>query len=193
MRNSSGSQRLAARVSRIAKDVYAEAHEHATELCAPYANVINIDYAKAAHTGSRQRLDQRSVHRSALRHDQADPAYNPSLRQLLHVGFKVAAKMGSRYLEALEANQVVIAKNVTANLFERHIRPRLPRPVSDRPRKATATVDDRNFDGRQRRRKDRPSAASSLNRAGLIFADADDFHPAANKAKMAAGQPLNDT
>jgi gluconokinase len=29
-------------------------------------------------------------------------------------------------------------------------------------------------------------------RAGAVFADADDYHPAANKAKMAAGQPLND-
>ena len=30
----------------------------------------------------------------ALRHDQSNPAYNQSFRQLLHVGFKVAAKMG---------------------------------------------------------------------------------------------------
>jgi carbohydrate kinase (thermoresistant glucokinase family) len=29
-------------------------------------------------------------------------------------------------------------------------------------------------------------------RAGTVFADADDYHPAANKAKMAAGNPLND-
>ncbi len=29
-------------------------------------------------------------------------------------------------------------------------------------------------------------------RTGAIFADADDYHPAANKAKMAAGHPLND-
>lgn len=29
-------------------------------------------------------------------------------------------------------------------------------------------------------------------RLGVTFADGDDFHPAANKAKMAAGQPLND-
>jgi gluconokinase len=29
-------------------------------------------------------------------------------------------------------------------------------------------------------------------REGTIFADADDYHPAANKAKMAAGNPLND-
>jgi gluconokinase len=30
-------------------------------------------------------------------------------------------------------------------------------------------------------------------RTGAIFADADDYHPAANKAKMAAGHPLDDT
>ena len=29
-------------------------------------------------------------------------------------------------------------------------------------------------------------------RWGTVFADADDYHPAANKAKMAAGNPLND-
>jgi gluconokinase len=29
------------------------------------------------------------------------------------------------------------------------------------------------------------------SRAGAVFADADDFHPAANKEKMAAGHPLN--
>jgi gluconokinase len=29
-------------------------------------------------------------------------------------------------------------------------------------------------------------------RTGAIFADADDYHPAANKQKMAAGHPLND-
>jgi gluconokinase len=28
--------------------------------------------------------------------------------------------------------------------------------------------------------------------AGVVFADADDYHPAANKEKMAAGHPLND-
>ncbi len=29
-------------------------------------------------------------------------------------------------------------------------------------------------------------------RTGAVFADADDYHPEANKKKMAAGQPLND-
>ena len=59
----------------------------------------------------------------ALRHDQSNPAYNPNFRQLLHVGFKVAAKLGDRYLQALEANEEVVARNVTTNLFDRHIKP----------------------------------------------------------------------
>jgi gluconokinase len=29
-------------------------------------------------------------------------------------------------------------------------------------------------------------------RTGMVFADADDYHPLANKEKMASGQPLND-
>jgi hypothetical protein len=60
---------------------------------------------------------------SALRHEQSNSAYNPSLRQLLHVGFKVAAKLGDRYLKALEANEAVVARNVTENLYDRHLRP----------------------------------------------------------------------
>jgi hypothetical protein len=31
--------------------------------------------------------------------------------------------MGDRYLSALEANEDVVARNVTENLYERHIRP----------------------------------------------------------------------
>jgi hypothetical protein len=35
----------------------------------------------------------------------------------------VAAKMGPRYLSLLEANEEVIAKNVTENLYDRHMGP----------------------------------------------------------------------
>lgn len=106
----------------LAKEVYAEALAHREELCAPYATVIDIDPAKlpSAETVCGWSSAQ---YTSALRHVETDPAYNPSLRQLLHVGFKVAAKMGPRYLSLLEANEAVIAKNVTENLFDRHIAP----------------------------------------------------------------------
>jgi hypothetical protein len=106
----------------IAKEVYAEAFAHAEELCKPYATVIDIDYAKlpSVETVNGWTSEQ---YTSALRHDQTNAAYNPSFRQLLHVGFKVAAKMGDKYLKALEANEEIVAKNVTENLWERHVKP----------------------------------------------------------------------
>src|SRR5215472_13601340 len=106
----------------LAKEIYAEAFAHREELCAPYATVIDIDAAKlpspeeVAGWTAEQYI-------GALRHDQANPAYNSSLRQLLHVGFKVAAKMGDKYIKAVQAHEDVVAKNVTMNLYERHIRP----------------------------------------------------------------------
>jgi hypothetical protein len=60
---------------------------------------------------------------SALRHDQNCPTFNPSLRQLIHVGYKIAAQMGDRYLKMLEACEPTIAKNVTENLYDRHLKP----------------------------------------------------------------------
>ena len=106
----------------IAKEVYAEAYAHSEELCAPYAAVIDIDPTKLPPP-ERVNGWTSEQYTSALRHDQSNKAYNQSLRQLLHVGFKVAAKMEDRYLTALEANEEVVARNVTANLFERHIKP----------------------------------------------------------------------
>jgi len=106
----------------IAKEIYAQAYEHSEELCAPYATVIDIDPTKLP-TPKEVNSWTSEQYTSALRHDQSNKAYNPNLRQLLHVGFKVAAKMGDRYLNALEANEEVVARNVTTNLFERHIKP----------------------------------------------------------------------
>ncbi len=107
---------------KIAKEVYREAYGHREELCAPYATVIDIDPAKLPTPDAVDGWTSEQFV-SALRHEQSNPAYNASLRQLLHVGFKVAAKMGDRYLKALEANEEIVARNVTTNLFERHIRP----------------------------------------------------------------------
>ena len=106
----------------IAKEVYREAFAHADELTKPYATVIDIDEAQLPKPDLVDAWSSDQYTR-ALRHNGSDPAYNPSFRQLLHVGFKVAAKMGDRYLQALDTHEAVVARNVTANLFERHIRP----------------------------------------------------------------------
>ena len=108
----------------IAKEIYACAVDHVDEFCAPYASVIDIDKAKLPGAATVNGwTSARFV--SALRHDQKNPAFNPSFRQLLHVSFKVAAKMGDRYLNALKKHEAVIARNVTENLFERHMKPLL--------------------------------------------------------------------
>ena len=106
----------------MAKEIYAEAYAHREELCAPYAAVIDIDPARLPSPGEVGQWTSEQ-YTSALRHDRQAKGYNSSFRQLLHVGFKIAAKMGRRYLDLLEANERVIAKNVTENLFDRHIAP----------------------------------------------------------------------
>ena len=60
---------------------------------------------------------------AALRHDPGCKAFNPHLRQLIHVGYKIAAQMGDRYLKMLDACEATVARNVTTNLYERHMRP----------------------------------------------------------------------
>ena len=106
----------------LAKEIYAEAFAHREELCVPYATVIDIDPAKLPSPAEVKGWSSEQ-YTSVLRHVEGAAAYNSSLRQLLHVGFKVAARMGNRYLGLLESNETVIAKNVTENLFSRHIAP----------------------------------------------------------------------
>jgi len=106
----------------IAKEVYVEAFARQDELTAPYAAVIQIDPARLPSPGEVN-VWTSEQYVGALRHEESNPAYNASFRQLLHVGFKVAAKMGPKFLAALETNEGVVAKNVTENLFVRHIAP----------------------------------------------------------------------
>jgi hypothetical protein len=106
----------------LAREIYAGALEHAEELCAPYATVIDIDFKKLPSAATVNGWSSKQF-TSALRHDQGNPEYNRHLRQLIHVGYKIAAKMGNRYLDALEKHKESVAKNVTTNLYERHMKP----------------------------------------------------------------------
>jgi hypothetical protein len=105
----------------LAKDIYAAALEHIDELCAPYATVIDIDRAKLPSADVVAKWTS-AQYVNALQHEQSCKEFNPHLRQLLHVGFKIAAKKGQRYLDLIRANHAVVAKKVTGNLFDRHIK-----------------------------------------------------------------------
>jgi tagaturonate epimerase len=107
---------------KMAKEIYSKALADIDALCLPYATVIDIDRAQLPSIETvRQWTAEEFV--SALRHDQTCSLYNPNLRQLLHVGYKVAAKMGDRYLGMLNDCEASVAKNVTENLYERHLKP----------------------------------------------------------------------
>ena len=106
----------------LAKDIYAKALDKCDALCAPYAAVIDIDLKKLP-TASEVRGWTAEQYVAALRHDPNCPEFNPHLRQLIHVGYKIAAQLGDRYLDLLKACEPTIAKNVTGNLFDRHIKP----------------------------------------------------------------------
>ena len=105
-----------------AKEIYASAYEHCDELCAPYAAVIDIHRHCLPAPADVNRWSSEQ-YASTVRHDRANPLFNPHVRQLLHVGYKVAAKMGERYIRMLEACEESISRNVTENLFQRHIEP----------------------------------------------------------------------
>ncbi len=106
----------------IAKEVYAGAYARFDELTGPYATVINIDKAKLPTPEEVAAWDSEK-YANTLRHIQSCPDYNLHFRQLIHVGFKVAAEMKTRYTDALKANEAIVARNVTCNLFERHMKP----------------------------------------------------------------------
>lgn len=107
---------------RIAQEVYAGAYDRFEELTGPYATVINIEKGKLPTPAEVAGWDS-AKYANTLRHVQACPDYNLHFRQLIHVGFKVAAEMGARYADALKAHADIIGGNVTANLYERHMQP----------------------------------------------------------------------
>ncbi len=106
----------------LAKEIYANAFAHREALCEPYASVIDIDFTKLPAPEAVGSWSS-GQYTSALRHDQSNPGFDPNFRQLLHVGYKEAAKMGDRYLNMLGRCEEPIGRNVTANLFDRHIVP----------------------------------------------------------------------
>jgi len=105
----------------VARDIYATASSRFDELCGPYASVIDIRKDRlpsvdVVHGWSAQQFV------NALRHDPACGEYNADFRQLIHVGYKVAAEMGTRYFQALERFESKIAENVHQNILERHVK-----------------------------------------------------------------------
>ena len=106
----------------IAKEVYAQSYVRFEELSKPYLTVIDIrkemlpSPAEVNKWGSADFV-------LALKNDRSCARYNTSFRQLIHIGFKIAAEMGDRFTHALEESAGEINKGVTENIYDRHLRP----------------------------------------------------------------------
>ncbi len=107
---------------QIAKDIYTGAHPHAHELIAPYGPVVDIDVAKLPAVEEVASWSSEK-YVAVLRHDQTNPDYDLQFRQFLHVSFKIAAQMGTRYTDSLKKHRAIIARNVSHNLLDRHLLP----------------------------------------------------------------------
>ncbi len=106
----------------VAKEIYAKAFSRIDELSQPYATVIDIRRDQLPDPSVVSGWDGGAL-AAALTHDQKDPRFNASLRQLVHVSFKVAAEMGPVFLESIDSARETISRCVTGNLFDRHIQP----------------------------------------------------------------------
>lgn len=106
----------------LAKEIYANSHKRIDELCQPYTTVIDIDRSRLPLPEEVNSWTS-DDYTSALRHDQKNSRYNIHLRQLLHLGYKVAAEMGEKYTGALKKYEEIINRNVTENIFSRHLNP----------------------------------------------------------------------
>lgn len=104
----------------LAKKVYSQAYQRYEELAKPYAKVIDIhfDQLPTPETVKTWNTEQFAT---AVRHEPDHPNYQPDVRQLLHVAYKIAAEMGEHYIRALKQYESVISSHVTENLFSRHI------------------------------------------------------------------------
>jgi hypothetical protein len=104
----------------LAKAIYTNALGRFDELCGPYATVIDIDRTALPDKKTVDSWDGEKFV-NTLRHIPGHPDYNPSFRQLIHVGYKVAAEYGDTFTRALKTHKEIIGKQVYENILNRHI------------------------------------------------------------------------
>ena len=103
----------------LAKDIYKQGLSRYDELCGPYSTVIDIntnnlpDPSEVSEWTGKQFAD-------ALRHESGHSGYNPDMRQLVHVAYKVAAEKGDIYINMVKKHKEIIGQQVTENIYTRH-------------------------------------------------------------------------
>jgi tagaturonate epimerase len=105
----------------LAKQIYANSLGRKDELCAPYADVIDIDESKLPSVAEVNSWSSDKF-ANTLRHIPGHPDYNPNFRQLIHVAYKVAAELGVTYTSLLDKYADVVGACVEENIYDRHLK-----------------------------------------------------------------------
>jgi tagaturonate epimerase len=102
------------------KEIYFKSLENIKELCAPYSDVINI---KVSSLPSKQTVSEwnSSKFSGSLKHIPGSSLFNPDMRQLIHVAYKLAAFRMKDYFRLLDINEQTVSKCVFENIYNRHI------------------------------------------------------------------------
>ena len=106
---------------QMVKEIYAEGMSRMDELTAPYAEVIDIDVSALPAPQELAKWDGEHI-AATLRHVPGNAQFNPHVRQLMHVAYKLAAERGDEYLGMVKKHEDIIAPQVKENLLERHLK-----------------------------------------------------------------------
>jgi hypothetical protein len=104
----------------MVKKVYIEALSRANELCAPYAQVVDIDIKRLPSANEVKNWSGEKF-ANTLRHIPNHSDYNPDFRQLIHVGYKIAVEQGEEFTSLLSKYSDIIGKQVYENIYVRHL------------------------------------------------------------------------
>ncbi|HOW10922.1 MAG TPA: tagaturonate epimerase family protein [Bacteroidales bacterium] len=102
------------------KTIYVKALEKIDELCTPYADVIDINTRLLPQSGVVAHWNSDKF-ASSLRHIPGNKDYNPDMRQLMHVAYKLAADRSDTWNRLLKEHEEVVSNCVFENIYKRHI------------------------------------------------------------------------
>ncbi len=105
----------------LAKKIYERSFARREDLCAPYADVIDIDESELPSVEEVSGWNGEKF-ANTLRHILGHPDYNPNFRQLIHVAYPVAAEMGNEYTDLLMKYADVVGSCVEENIYNRHLK-----------------------------------------------------------------------
>jgi tagaturonate epimerase len=102
------------------RNIYTESLEKIDELCAPYADVIDINISSLPSNAEVSKWNNNKF-AASLRNIPDNVNYNSNMRQLMHVAYKLAAQKMDVYFRLLETNEKTVSDCVFENIYNRHI------------------------------------------------------------------------